>query len=826
MTTLIQDLRYSARMLGKSPGFALVAVLTLALGVGANTAVFSVMNTVMLRFLPVPDPERVVYLRVEGRPSGTWETGDDSRTFNEPAFEQLRSQKRVFSDLMAFVPLSSGPVALRYGEEPEVAHADMVSGNFFSGLGVRLARGRGFTMDDESAHSTVAVLSYAYWTRRFARNPSVLGQTLYVRGVPFTIIGVAERGFFGVEYEAETDLWIPLLNRPDVTAWSHPVGDRGGLYGSGIWWCLMMIGRLKPGVAQEQALAQITPVFLQTAYLGVGSRDPKEHPPRLYFSSARGVEGGIGSSPLVILMAMVAVVLVIACTNVAVLLVARSAAREREFSLRMALGAGRGRIFRQLLTESLLLVAGGAALGWLFAYWSGAALARWAALEFSVAPDRTVLLFTLSVSLLAALVFGLAPLRSAMRVPPGLALKASTSTAGRDRRKLRAGQVAVALQMAMCLVLLVAAGLLARTLENLETAVLGLRASGLLVFGVNPPQSAHSDAEAIRFFQSLTDRLRVLPGVESATLMQNRIGGGWSNNTHAIVDGVSMRGRPSSMMRWNAVGADYFHVLGTPLLLGRDFTDVDSAAAPKVVIVNQTFAKRFLADRSPLGHQVALDESPRAPQYTIVGVVADSRYTGVRERPVPIAYFPYQQVAGVETMHFELRTAGNPAALIPEARRAVHDFGPDLPLLEPLTQVEQFAASYSEERLFARLSVFFGLLAALLVATGLYGTLSYKVGRRTAEIGVRMALGAQRRQVLWMVLRESLMLSLAGVAIGLPLAVSSARLLDSLLFGLEPTDLATFAGALAGIGLVTVTASLIPARRAAAVDPMVALRQE
>jgi predicted permease len=828
MANLFQDLKYGLRMLAKNPGFTAVAVLTLALGIGANTAIFSVMNTVMLRFLPVPDPDRLVYLRVEGRPSGTWETGDDSRTFNEPSFEQLRNERHIFSDLMAFVPLGFSGVAVRYGEEPEVVHGDMVSGNFFSGLGVRPARGRTFTLEDETKHAQVAMVSYAYWTRRFARNPSIIGETLYVRGVPMTIVGVAERDFWGVEPGSQTDVWIPLQNRPDVTAWGSSLQDNGGLYGSGIWWSLMMIGRLQPGVSRAQALADLNPVFQRSAYVGAGRRDPKEHPPQIYFSSARGIEGGgdDGNSNLFMLMAMVGLVLIIACVNVAMLLVARNTARQREFSLRMAVGAGRARLFRQLLTESLLLVAGGAALGWLFALWSSAALAGWAGLDFPVSPDKTVLFFTLAISLLAALAFGLAPLRNAVRVPPGLALKTSAATAGQDRRKLRGGQVVVALQMALCLVLLVAAGLLARTLRNLETANLGLRASGLLAFGVTPPQTVHSDQEAIRFFQALTERLRGLPGVESATLMQNRIGSGWSNNEQPIVDGVSMKGRQLSSMRWNAVGPDYFHVLDTPILLGRDCADADSATAPKAVIINQTFAKSFLPDRRPLGHHVALNDDPKSPQYTIVGVVADSRYTSVREHPVPMAYFPYTQVTGTTTMHFELRSQSNPLSLLPEVRRVVHDFGPDLPLLQPMTQQEQFDQSFSQERLFARLSVFFGLLAALLVATGLYGTLAYKVSRRTAEIGIRMALGAQRGQVTWMVMRESLYLSLSGLLIGLPLAIVGTRALRSILFGVEFLDPATLAGALLGIILVTLGASFLPARRAAKVDPMAALRSE
>jgi predicted permease len=388
----------------------------------------------------------------------------------------------------------------------------------------------------------------------------------------------------------------------------------------------------------------------------------------------------------------------------------------------------------------------------------------------------------------------------------------------------------VALQISLCMVLLAGAGLLLRSLRNLETANLGLQASGLLTFGVDPPQTLHTDAEVAQFFHALTARLRTLPGVESVTLMQNRIGSGWSNNEYAWVDGVLPAGESNrSVMRWNAVGADYFHVLQIPLLLGRDLNDADAANAARVVVVNHTFADRFLPGRNPLGHHLAFDGAKEMPQYTIVGLAADSKYMSVEEKARPMAYFPYRQLAGIEgiaTMHFELRMHGNPVAVLPEVRSVVRDFGPDLPLLEPMTQQEQFADSYSQQRLLGRVSIFFAFLAALLVATGLYGTLAYRVSRRTAEIGVRMALGAQRRQVLWMVLRESLAVALAGVIVGLPLAVAATRLLRSTLFGLGPGDPLSFLAALIGMTLVTFVASLIPARRAASVDPMQALRTE
>ena len=560
----------------------------------------------------------------------------------------------------------------------------------------------------------------------------------------------------------------------------------------------------------------------------MGQPKPKEELPKLFFSSAKGVAGASDSydMPLKVLMGMVLLVLVIACANVSLLLVARNAARQREFSLRMALGGSRASLFQQLLTESLVLVAAGAGLGWIFANWATRALAAWSKMTVSLAPDASVLLFTLAVSLTAALIFGLAPLRSVLRIPIGLALKTSAATAHRDRSKIRGSQAVVALQMSLCLVLLVAAGLLVRTLRNLESINLGINTRGLLVFGISPLQRVHTDSEGNRFYLGLLTKLRALPGVESVTLMSNRIGSGWSNNTGARVDGQPALGaNTSAPMRWNIVGSDYFHTLGTPVLLGRDFNDADSESAPQVVIVNQTFASKYLNGRTPLGHQVGLSDRSDG-QYAIVGVVADSKYTDVRENPRPMAYFPYTQIKGNATLHFEVRTAGDPDAWMATVRRAVNDYSPGLALLQPQTQQAEFDRNFSDQRIFFRLSLFFGVLAAFLVATGLYGTLAYTVSRRTPEVGLRMALGAQRGQVLWMVLRGSLVTTVAGVASGLPLALVASRLLRSMLFGVEPRDPATFAGAIAGIAAVSLAASLLPALRAASVDPMVALREE
>ena len=828
MQTLWNDLRFALRVLAKNPVFTAVAVITLALGIGANTAIFSAMNAVLLRSLPVENADRLVWLRFQNQPRETSQTGYGDRSHSEPAFELVRAQREVFADVVAFVPLSFSKSIVRVGDAPEEASVDMVSGNFFSGLGVPVVLGQLLTPEDESRHTQVTVLSYNFWTGRFARNPSVLGQSLYIKGVPFRITGVAARDFIGVEPQGSTDLWIPFQTLPELKPWGVSPQDKSALYGSPDWWFLMMIGRLRPGVDQKQALVQLQPAYQSVAYLGTSGPRRDEEPPQLYFSSVQGMAGlrETFETPLRALMITVGLVLVIACSNVAMLLVARNSARQREFSLRCALGAGRGRLFRQLLTEGLLLVAAGGTAGWLLAVWACDALAQWARLDVSLAPDRGVLLFSVVISLGTALVCGLVPFWSVGRVPPLVALRTSSNSATQDRTGFRAGQVVVAIQMALCLALLVGAGLAVRSLRNLESTSLGLRAKGLLVFGITPPQSLHSDPEVIHFYQTLLDRLRVLPGVVTETLVQVRPGAGASNNTIAFVDGVQAREKVlDSLVRWNAVGADFFHVMGTPILQGRDFTEADSATSLKVVIVNQTFVDRYLAGRQALGHHLGID-GEHGPAYTIIGVAQNSKYTTVREKDSAMAYFPYPQIPDVASMQVELRTTGNPAAFLPSVQRVIQDMGPDLAALQPMTQQAQFEASFSQEHLFARLALFFGLLAALLVATGLYGTLAYRVNRRSAEFGVRMALGASPRQVLWIIARESLMLSIAGVALGLPLAVAGARLLRSFFFGLAPEDPVALAAAVFATCAVVVVASVIPARRATRVDPLVALRCE
>jgi predicted permease len=818
------DLRYALRQLRKSPLFAAITILTLALGIGATTAVFSTMNAVLLRWLPVPKPRQLVYLMVpDGQPYGASNTGDSDSSFSLPVFEALRNDHRAFTDLIAFAPLSIDKTDVRIGNDlPEQATGEMVSGNFFSGLGVSVARGRWFTPADEEQHAAVAILSYSYWTRRFSRNPSVLGRTLFIKGLPFTIVGIGTEGFPGVEPGEVTDFWIPLQRRVELNPWGSPTDI--SLYGSPDWWCLRLIARLAPGITAERAIAEVTPGFRAAAFARIAAPAAVQNKLKLVLARAQGLQG-LGANdeePMHILMALVVLVLLIACSNVAMLIVARNAARERDFSLRMALGAQRGSLLRQLFTESGLLVVAGTSLGWIFALGATRALAVWFRIETGLAPDRTVLLFTTAVSILAALVFGLAPLRTATRAPVTGNLRTTSGTASHGGRS---GTVVLTLQVALCFTLLTAAGLLLRTLLNYERTNLGMRMQGLVVFGITPQQPTNNE-ERSAFYRVLLERMRALPGVESATMMLSRLGSGWSSNDEPTVDGVrhSFEDIP---LRANLVASDYLHTLGIPLLAGRDLRDSDMATSPHVVIVNETFARELLPKTNPLGHQLGALDEPKAPPFTIVGIAKDSKYRSVDEQPRAMAYYPYSQLGDVPaTMEVELRVHGDPLAIVPTVQQAVHAMDPNIPLEKPMTQASVFEDSYSGPRLFARLSLFFGLLAALLVAIGLYGMLSYRISRRTTEIGVRMAMGARRQQILAMVLRESLRITAIGIAIGVPLALLTSHFMGSMLFGLAPTDRLTLFAALVGIVIVGLAAGYVPARRAASIDPMRALRSE
>ncbi len=659
MWNIRQNFRYTIRQLLKSPVFAIVSILTIALGIGVNTAIFSVTNAILLRFLPVPNPRELVYFHLRNQPLSTSQTGYDDTSMSLPVFEAMRSRREVFTDVMAFAPLAFQKVSVRVGTEPEQAYGEMVSGNFFSGLGVEPVLGRGFSMQDELKHTPIAVLSYTWWKQRFGGSPSVLGQTLYVKGVAFTVVGVAPPGFGGTDPgHPNIDFWVPLQSRPELNAWGLPASDHT-LFGSPDWLCLLMVGRLRPGLSPEEATLQLTPLFRRTL-AEASPADPKGPRPELMFSDVRGV-GNLRDDygrPLGFLMAMVGLVLLIAVGNVALLLVVRNAARQREFALRKALGANALALFAQLISESLLLVAAGSALGWLFAVWATEALAAWAKLDVMVAPDRQVLLFTLAISAVVALVFGLAPMRAASGVPLDQGLKSLAGTSNTDRHRSWGRRLVVTMQISFCAVLLFSGTLLYETLRNLESRDLGMRTAGVVVFGITPQSTIRTDAEAVRFHLTLLERLRALPGVDSATVSENRVGAEVSDNDGVLVDGRNpLPAQPIAPMRVNLVGPAFLHTLGIPLRLGRDFEDADLTSARKIAIINQTFADRYLPHMNPLGHQISSFQNGKAG-YTIVGVAQNSRYTSVKETDRPIAYFPFTQAPG-GSMQYELHTPGD-----------------------------------------------------------------------------------------------------------------------------------------------------------------------
>jgi predicted permease len=826
MHILLQDLRYAVRQLRKSPGFALTVVATLALGIGANTAVFSVMNAVLLRMLPVREPQRLFYLTHEHMPPNVGNSGDSRYTYGINVYNRLREDRAVFSDVIAYVPLSFTKTSVRAGDVPEEINADEVSGNFFSALGMDMAIGQAFSPADEDKHSQVAVIGYGYWTRRFNRAPHAIGQTVFVSGVPFTIIGVSAPRFYSVESGGSaTDLWIPLQERLDLNAWGLPATKENSLYKSPNWWALMIMARLKPGVTPQQAEARITPLFDHAAYETVGQEDRKNGQKMdltLVPAEGLGTSAKYYRDPLHVLMGMVALVLVIACVNIVMLLVARNSVREREFALRLALGASRWPLFRQMLAESGILVVTGALFGWLFAIEATRLLAAWAQLEVSLEPDNKVLAFTLGISVLAALIFGLAPLRAAAGAPVAIALKSSASQTTTSRSRTLSGKVLIAVQMALCVVLLFASGLLLRTLRNYQNVDLGVRAEKVLAFGAHPV-AERDYAQKLAFYTLLTERLRRLPGVSSVTLADLRPGTGWSDNNKLMVDGREIPWDDGkNMLRSNNVGPDFFATLGIPVLAGRDIRQSDSQMAPRIAVVNQTFADRFFKGSSPIGHTLG---DPKEPA-TIVGLVRDSKYTSADEEPMLMAWYSYQQRKVIQNLDVEVRASGDPMALLPAVRRVVREIGPGIPLGKPALLSTGFEDSYLMPALFARLAVFFGALAALLVAVGLYGTLAYRVSRRTIEIGVRLALGAQRGRVLWMILRDSLVLVAFGLLIGLPGAWLASKLMASMLYKLSAHDPLSLLTAAMGVVAVTVVAALIPARRAASVEPMQALRTE
>jgi len=864
MTDLLQDVRYALRQLGKNPGFTAVALLTLALGIGANTAIFSLIDAVMLKTLPVRRPEQLVLLNwVSQSQPGTvpWFThslsgnsGQDSTgrftstAFPYPVFEDIRDRNEEFSSVMAFADTDGLNVSI--GGQAGPAGGELVSGDFFSTLGVEATIGRAITRrDDQPGASSVAVISHSFWVARFGGDPLAVGKAIGVNGASFTVVGVAPPEFFGVEPGAKVDVWLPLHAQPQIDpGWTKYAIPRevSKFTATDDWWVLIM-GRLKPDVNQQRVQAKLDVVLRQNVAsieLAKRSTDMTLQSPRAQLASAgRGLDSlrEQFSKPLAVLMVVVGLVLLIACGNVANLLLSRASSRRREIAVRLALGARRMRLINQMITESVLLALAGGALGVGLAYWASALLLAFMSggrnhIVLQVTPNLRVLAFTAGLSMLTGVLFGLAPALQGTRVVLTPSLKecwASTLQVGSHSRRFgrQLSRVLVISQVAISLLLLIGAGLSVRTLTNLESEELGFDHRNLVLFGINPTQSSYKGEKLVAFYQELQRRIEAIPGVRSASLSRHTLVSGG-----VTIDGVAIQGYTtesgesnsgSIAVHVNDVGPEFFETFGIPVEMGRVIGDRDTAAAPKVGVVSRAFARQYLGGTNPIGRRFGFGDQRSSSDIAIVGVVGDVRYGELRNRMPPTVYVPYaQHTKELDAMNFEVLTGGDPKNWVGPVREAVHELDRSLPLFDVKTQVEQIEQATFQERLFARLSSFFGLLALALACVGLYGIMSYGVSQRTNEIGVRMALGAEGRDVFGLVVRQGLQLTILGVMFGVAAAWALTRFLTSFLYGVRPADPVTFGiGSLAVI-VVSILSSYIPARRATKVDPMVALRYE
>jgi predicted permease len=839
---LWQDFRFSIRMLAKSPGFSAVAIVSLALGIGANTAIFTLIENVMLKSLPVQDPQDLVSFGDEaggGKVDGIMPGPLD--LFPYEFYQRVAGRTALLKGVCAYSSFNI-PVTFRISNNasaPAVqALSFLVSGNFFEVLEAAPLLGRALIPTDAAApgHEPVVVASYQFWRDKLLGDPAAVGQTIGINGTAFTLVGVMPETFRGVSVSDETpDFWAPLTMQTEVMLQPSLLGPHA------LYW-LHFMGRRQPDVALGQIQAWMTSRLQRYITEREG---PVVSPARQREIGGIFVEalaGGRGisdlraqySALLKILMGAVLLVLLIACANLANLLLARAAAREREIATRLALGSGRARVVRQLLTEALLLALGGGILGTLFSWLAAAGLINFvsgAALHtpLSPAPDVHVLLFTLGISLLTGLLFGLAP---ALRVPrlslapaAQASVRSAASAGGPGGRRIP--KVLIAAQVMLTLVLLASAGLFARTLHNLENRDFGFNRRSVLLVDFNAKFAGYQPAQLNGLYARLLDRLAAVPGVQSASLSGAPpiVGGNWNSPIYFIGEPTP---RKDPMTLLSRVGPRYFETMNIPLLRGRTISATDSAHSLKVVVVNQAFADYFFPQGDALGHTFTVADPSVKGEFQIAGIVKNSKYRTPREEPQRMAYLPVMQLTGDDAYAYvlEIRTAGEPTAIVGAVRRAFAAINPDLAVLDVKTMAEQTDLRMANEILISRLSGFFSVLALSLACIGLYGVMTYNVLRRSNEIGIRMTLGAQAGNVLWLILRESLLLLGIGIALGLPVTMAVTRLFRSELFGLTAADPLTVGVAVLVIGAVMLLSAFFPARRAARVDPMVTLRYQ
>lgn len=840
METLLQDLRYGFRMLVKSPAFTTVAVLTLALGIGANTAIFTLVNALLLRQLPVQRPHELIVIgdpsQVNGSASGSPQTSE----LSYPLYRELLVNNEACTDILATGQIPRIMVATEVAgkvQPPERARGRLVSENYFSMLGIKPMLGRTFTAEDGASPGSdpAVVISHSYWMRRFNSDPDIVGKMLRVNGYPLTIIGVTPAGFTGEIVGDIQDVWVPMMMQAQVMPGRNWLNDV-----SQSW--LLLIGRMKPGIHLKQAQASLQLTMQRIGTSSFKSRFRQDEQENLSKLRLKVSAGGRGLSavrayferPLVILMRIVALVLLIACVNVANLLLARSSARQTEMAVRLAIGASPLRIARQLLTESVLLACAGGAVGILLASWGTRALVRLVIsgsgpLPLNVTPNSLVLAFTAVLSLGTGMLFGLAPALRARRVHLSPALKEGTRgglATGAPRPT--AGKYLIVAQVALSVLVLFTSALLVRSLKKLQDFNTGYEREHLLQMRVDWVAGGYRGPRFHDAALQLLERLRHLPGVKDASVSEHGLFGGSEASGTIIAEGFQPQHRGDDISYYDVVGPDYFKTVGIPVILGRELGEQDTATSPRAVVINQAAAQFFFPGANPIGRRLGLDSPElRDKPSQVVGVVADIRDHDLRG-PVrrrfymPLTQWPEESSA----MNYSLRTAGNPASVAESVRNVVREFDSNVPIMTLRTVNELVNSTLGDQIVMAQLSMLFAGLALALACVGLYGLMSYAVAGRTREIGVRMALGAANRTVLWLVLREALWLVMAGIAVGIPLGIASSRVLRSMLFEVTGLDPVSLGASMLLLGMVAVLAAYIPARRASSIDPMVALRYE
>ena len=853
---MLKDLRHAVRVLLRAKGWTAVVILSLALGIGANTAIFTGVNALLLTRIPVKDPDTLVRLRYGGRNDmvtsssdyGYSSKGRDGQnirtTFSFPMYQQFLTDNQTLSELFAFAPF--GRVNVVVDGQAEIANSFISTGNYYQGLGIGARIGRTIVPDDDRPTAPpVAVISSKYWHTRFSTDPAVVGKTIRVNNVVVTIVGVLPPGFTGVQQPvAEApDIALPLALDPQLdVSLPPPPGQpqQPERLAQPTYWWLQVMGRLKPGVTAAQVQANLGTVFQNTARAGLDSylkslpdtarntamnRSRTEVPNLLVDSAKRGVYD-VNSTDVrsaSILTTIVALVLLIVCANVANLLLSRATTRHKELSVRLSLGATRARLVRQLLTESLLLAFIGGALGILVGYYGKLLLPP--PVNQGALIDWRVIGFVFGVTTLTGIVFGIAPALRATGVNVNETLKQTGRSVTGARSRL--GKSLLVVQVAVSLMLLVGSGLFLRTLHNLRQVDVGFNPQNLLLFRINPSLMRFDEKRQIALYNQLLEKIGTVPGVRAAALSNPALLSGSVNSTSIFVRGrvypTGQRDLNNSINRL-VTSTNFFEMMEIPLVLGRGFTSRDNETAPKVVVINEAAAKKYFPNENPVGQRFG-SSIETTDQLEVIGVLRDAKYNSVRDPAPPTMYVPHLQARAGSAV-IEVRTAGDPVSVTSGVREAVRQVEPNLPMMDVSTQLEQVERRFAQEKIFAQAYTLFGGLALLVASIGLFGLMSYAVARRTNEIGIRMALGAQRGDVMRQVLVESMILVAIGVAIGVAGSLGAGRFVSTLLFGLAPTDMLTIAAATALMIAVSALAGFLPARRASRVDPMVALRYD